>query len=145
MALAQALRGLQAELTAGRDPSLLRQWAGLVSAYWSRQLMDNAPPRRLDALWRKVDEELAYPWTILELAKRACVSDEHLRRLALAEVGRSPLRQVAWLRLTRATMLLQTTRMKLDEIALNVGYGDAYSFSTAYRRWFGVPPSEVRG
>jgi AraC-like DNA-binding protein len=143
-ALVHALNGLNEEVATGRNVGQHRLWAGLVSAYWQRIITSNAPRRRLDMLWRLVDTDLAHPWTLVELARKARVSDEHLRRLAMREVGRSPLRHVTWLRLTRASALLQTTRMKLDEIAQLVGYGDAFSFSTAYRRWFGVSPSASR-
>lgn len=143
-ALVHALNGLNIEVATGRNVSRRRLWAGLVNSYWQSIITSNAPRRRLDPLWRLVDDDLAHPWTLAELARKARVSDEHLRRLALSEVGRSPLRQVTWLRLTRASALLQTTRMKLEEIAQRVGYGDAFSFSTAYRRWFGAPPSAGR-
>ncbi len=143
-ALVHALKGLNVEVAAGRNVNQRRLWAGLVSSYWQSIITSNAPRRRLDPLWRLVDDDLAHPWTLEELARKAGVSDEHLRRLAQLEVGRSPLRQVTWLRLTRASALLQTTRMKLEEIAQRVGYGDAFSFSTAYSRWFGTPPSAGR-
>jgi transcriptional regulator GlxA family with amidase domain len=138
------LKGLNAEVAAGRNLNQRRLWAGLVSGYWQSIITSNAPRRRLDTLWRLVDDDLAHQWTLAELARKAGVSDEHLRRLAQIEVGRSPLRQVTWLRLTRASALLQTTRMKLEEIAQLVGYGDAFSFSSAYSRWFKMPPSAGR-
>jgi AraC-like DNA-binding protein/quercetin dioxygenase-like cupin family protein len=143
-ALVHALKGLNVEVATGRNLNQRRLWAGLVSGYWQSIITSNSPRRRLDSLWRLVDDDLAHPWTLMELAKKAGVSDEHLRRLSLVEVGRSPLRQVTWLRLTRASALLQTTRMKLEEIAQRVGYGDAFSFSTAYSRWFGMAPSAGR-
>jgi len=43
-----------------------------------------------------------------------------------------------------AMQLLQDTRMKLDEIALQLGYGDTASFTRAFRRWFGQAPGEYR-
>lgn len=43
-----------------------------------------------------------------------------------------------------AVQLLQGTQMKLDEIALQLGYGDTASFTRAFRRWFGQAPGEYR-
>lgn len=43
-----------------------------------------------------------------------------------------------------AVQLLQGTHMKLDEIALQLGYGDTASFTRAFRRWFGQAPGEYR-
>ena len=43
-----------------------------------------------------------------------------------------------------AMQLLQGTQMKLDEIALQLGYGDTASFTRAFRRWLGQAPGEYR-
>ena len=43
-----------------------------------------------------------------------------------------------------ATQLLQGTEMKLDEVALQLGYSDTASFTRAFRRWFGRSPGEYR-
>jgi len=43
-----------------------------------------------------------------------------------------------------AVQLLESTEMKLDEIALQLGYSDTASFTRAFRRWFGHAPGEYR-
>jgi len=43
-----------------------------------------------------------------------------------------------------ALQLLENSGMKLDELALHLGYTDAASFSRAFRRWRGSHPGSPR-
>ena len=44
----------------------------------------------------------------------------------------------------RAGTLLRSTPAKIEDIAVRVGFAGVYSFSAAFKRWSGVPPSEYR-
>ena len=43
-----------------------------------------------------------------------------------------------------ALQLLESSGMKLDELAFHLGYTDTASFSRAFRRWRGIAPGEYR-
>lgn len=62
----------------------------------------------------------------------------------LSEEGTSFKGIVETLREALAGRYLRDSDMSLTEIAFLLGYSDASSFSTAYRRWTGKPPREVR-
>jgi AraC-like DNA-binding protein len=47
-------------------------------------------------------------------------------------------------RMERSLELLTNSPASITEIALAVGYGDVTSFSRAFRRWMGEPPSAVK-
>jgi AraC-like DNA-binding protein len=44
----------------------------------------------------------------------------------------------------KAEFLLQDTQMPITEIAVTLGYSDLTSFNHAFKKWFGMPPSEYR-
>lgn len=99
---------------------------------------------RLAALWSSVNEDLAREWTLEDLARVAGMSKENLRRICQHDLGLSPMRQLTRLRISRAAELLTFTSDKLLSIAERVGYGDPFSFSVAFKRETGVPPSNYR-
>jgi AraC-like DNA-binding protein len=142
--LHRALLGLWEETCAAAIPDALDGWARLADFY-ARQILDGERSHdvRLSELWARVAAAPSYPWTLTELARAVHVGPEQLRRLALQEVRRSPLQQVAHLRMTHAVSLLRAG-IKLDAIAGAVGYGTAFSFSIAFKKWSGHAPSAFR-
>lgn len=103
-----------------------------------------AVDHRLGRLWSLVEANLAHDWTATELARSACMSPEHLRRLCHRHYQRSPAGHLTHLRMRRASTLLRASPAKLEEIAFQVGYGSMYAFSVAFRRWSGFPPGRFR-
>lgn len=94
---------------------------------------------------RAMHAEPARPWTVAELASLAAVSRAAFARRFTARVGVAPLTHLARWRMALATELMRADpRLGLAEIAVRVGYADAFSFSNAYRRIRGVAPSQAR-
>ena len=58
-----------------------------------------------------------------------------------AAVGTTPMRFLTQRRLDVAEGLMQRTKMTLEEIAGEVGYGSAFSLSKAFKREFGEAPA----
>lgn len=81
--------------------------------------------------------------SIEAVAQHVAMAPRSLRR-KLEDEGTSFRDIVDAERQQLAVQLLQGTRMKLDEIALQLGYGDTASFTRAFRRWFGQAPGEYR-
>lgn len=138
------LTHLYREYTGAGDPMILHHLGELTQRYADRILQRWQPNDLLDALWASVDADLAYPWRVNELAKRVGMSSENLRLLCYEHIGRSPGKQLTYLRMQRATHLLSTTNWTVEAIALAVGYSDAFAFSTSFKRWVGLPPSGYR-
>lgn len=78
-----------------------------------------------------------------DAARHLAMAPRSLRR-KLDEEGTSFRGIVDAERRQLAAQLLENTEMKLDEMALQLGYGDTASFTRAFRRWFGKAPGEYR-
>lgn len=81
--------------------------------------------------------------SIDDVARAMAMAPRSLRR-RLEEEGSSFRSVVEAERRQLAAQLLQGTEMKIDEMALQLGYGDTASFTRAFRRWFDQAPGEYR-
>jgi AraC-like DNA-binding protein len=80
--------------------------------------------------------------TLEEVAQSLSVSPRSLRR-RLAEEGVN-FRDLLEAERKQLAAQLLSTQMKLDEMALHLGYGDTASFTRAFRRWYQCSPGEYR-
>jgi AraC-like DNA-binding protein len=145
MPLLHAVEGLRHEcLRSDPEIACMEQWCSLIHLQVLRfaRPWGRADPMR--RLWARVAASLGEEWTLARLAGEAGCCEEALRRRCQREFGRSPAQQLAFLRQRRAAELLLGTDAKLEVIAEAVGYGDAFAFSAAFKKWCGLPPREFR-
>jgi len=81
--------------------------------------------------------------TLDDVAERLAMSPRSLRR-KLEDEGSTFRELIDDERRQLAKQLLEGSDMKIDELALQLGYGDTASFTRAFRRWFGQAPGEYR-
>ncbi len=81
--------------------------------------------------------------SVEDMARALAMAPRSLRR-KLEEEGTSYRNLVENERKQMATQLLSSTDMKLDEMALQLGYTDTASFTRAFRRWMGCSPGSFR-
>ena len=81
--------------------------------------------------------------SIEDVARAMAMAPRSLRRRLEAE-GSSFRDVLDTERRQLAAQLLEGTEMKIDEMALHLGYGDTASFTRAFRRWFNHAPGEHR-
>jgi len=142
--LGHVITGLRREWEAERDPAQIHHWVSLVHGLALRSARPWQIGSRLGDLWEVVARELRTDWKLATLAERGHVSAEHLRRLCLRELGRTPMEHVGYVRIQRAQKLLETTQDKLEVIAAEVGYHSGDVFTRAFARYVGMTPSEYR-
>lgn len=81
--------------------------------------------------------------TLEECAQRLALSPRSLRRKLNGE-GHSFRALLENERKSLAEQLLSATDMKIEELAIHLGYTDTASFHRAFKRWRGLSPSEYR-
>lgn len=84
------------------------------------------------------------PLTAEDLAQHVGVSRRQLERLFRRYLDTVPSRYYLQLRLERARELVRATSLPITDIALQCGFSSGAHFSTSYRSFFGLTPSEDR-
>lgn len=140
----RVMGGLRAEWEGEREPSLCHHWVSLLHALVQRSARPWRSSSRVSEVWEAVAREMAAEWKLPALAQRCHLSAEHLRRICLRELGRTPMEHVSYMRMQRARELLEATDEKLERIAPQVGYRSATVFSRAFTRFVGITPSQYR-
>jgi AraC-like DNA-binding protein len=126
------------------DARLTHHWIELIHGEAHRLAQPWHVNERLWQIWSRVGRDLAAKWSADDLAKLAHCSKEHLRRLCVRDLGRTPMQQVTYMRVQRAAELLENSRDKLATIADAVGYGDPFVLSKIFKKWIGCSPSDYR-
>lgn len=96
--------------------------------------------RVVDEIESRLGEELKLSY----LAQLSNFSDFHFHRVFQTLVGLPVMEYVRKRRLVQAALQVAGTNEKLLDIALNCGFGTPEAFIRAFRKMYGVTPSEYR-
>jgi transcriptional regulator GlxA family with amidase domain len=105
----------------------------------------------LDAKADRIQTALAYakrnirmPLEIEDLARVACLSPRQFTRVFRSETGTSPAKAVETLRLEAAKHLLEESRLPVEDIAREAGFGSRERMRRAFMRVYGEAPRTLR-
>jgi AraC family transcriptional regulator of adaptative response / DNA-3-methyladenine glycosylase II len=93
---------------------------------------------------RLIDDGAADERGVAGLATRLHITERHLHRLFVAELGVGPLAVARTKRLLLAKQLLTETRLPVTEVAFAAGFGSVRQFNATMRETYGFTPSELR-
>jgi AraC-like DNA-binding protein len=96
---------------------------------------------RLAAAIRAMHEEPTRPWTVAALAKVAALSRSTFFERFSRAVGATPMDYLLTWRMALAKDLLRRRQGSVAQIAERAGYSSASTFSVAFTRHVGKPPS----
>ncbi len=97
---------------------------------------------RLAAAIRVMHEHPTRAWTVAELAKEAALSRSTFFERFNRAVGVAPMEYLLTWRMALAKDLLRRNEGRIAEVAQRVGYSSASTFSIAFTRHVGRPPSQ---
>ncbi|MEO5917768.1 MAG: AraC family transcriptional regulator [Luteolibacter sp.] len=103
---------------------------------------DRDPVKRAIHLLR---ERLDQPLDLTAIAKEVGVAPHHLSRRVSSETGTTLQRHLRRLRIERACEALDSGKMNVTEVALEVGYQSLSHFAKAFREETGESPSKRLG
>ena len=97
---------------------------------------------RLAAAIRGMHEHPTRAWTVAELAKEAALSRSTFFERFNRAVGVAPMEYLLTWRMALAKDLLRRNEGRVADVAQRVGYSSASTFSVAFTRHVGRPPSQ---
>lgn len=107
-------------------------------------LADSITNERVRRALLLMEQHLADPLPIAEIARRLAVSTRQLERLFQAIMGMRPAAFYRTIRLRYARWLLDTTGRTVTDIALEAGFADCAHFSRQFKAMHGATPSGAR-
>jgi AraC-like DNA-binding protein len=102
------------------------------------------PARHLLRAKDLADARYFEPLGVDDLARAAGLSRAHFSREFRAAFGESPHTYLLTRRMERAAALLRTTDHSVAQICLSVGLQSIGSFTTSFKRTYGVTPTAYR-
>jgi len=96
---------------------------------------------RLVSALRAMHARPAHGWTVADLAAEAAMSRSAFFARFNRVVGLAPIEYLLTWRMALAKRLLRTREMAIEHVAAQVGYSSASTFSTAFTRHVGMPPT----
>jgi transcriptional regulator GlxA family with amidase domain len=91
-----------------------------------------------------MEQHVADPLPIAQLAGRLSISPRQLERLFQSVMGVRPAQHYRLLRLRYARWLLDHTDLSITEIALDSGFADCAHFSRKFKALHGFTPTDAR-
>jgi AraC family transcriptional activator of mtrCDE len=111
---------------------------------WAERFTMLRDPRIARALAEMISRPGA-PHSVQTLSRTAGLSRSAFMSRFADICGTSPITVLRQLRMRHASVLLADDHLSIDQVADMVGYASRSSFSRAFRRAFGIDPSDYRG
>lgn len=115
-----------------------------VALIFDRQLAGSGRRLDMERVKALMAENLHGQLNLQRLADDASLSKYHFSKCFKAQSGQSPIHYFIELKMQHACYLLDTTRHSIKQVALNLGYEDAYYFSRLFKKIMGVSPAQYR-
>jgi len=104
----------------------------------------DAKADRIQTALTHAKRNLHMPLSVEDLARVACLSPRQFTRVFRSETGISPAKAIENLRLEAAKLMLEQSRLPVDVVAKETGFGACERMRRAFVRAYGEPPQTVR-
>lgn len=100
--------------------------------------------RYVEAAKNYVSINISRPITVTELAAAVGINDRYLYNLFIKHEGVAPKQYLLNLKLSRASLMLRSSRITISEVAEHCGFPDVLAFSRFFSKREGMSPSKYR-
>ena len=100
--------------------------------------------QRINKVVAYINNHLDETLDLKKIANEAALSDFHFHRIFKALKGEAIGGYITRLRLEATARLLRYTALTIEEIAFNIGYETTASLSKAFKKQYGISPTEYR-
>ena len=100
--------------------------------------------QRINKVVAYINNHLDETLDLKKLANEVALSDFHFHRIFKALKGEAIGAYITRLRLEATARLLRYTALTIEEIAFNIGYETPASLSKAFKKQYGISPTEYR-
>lgn len=118
---------------------MIYQWICLISENGKK----DAQLVQIEKLLSILHSDLRQNWSVQAMAQKMRCSEQYLRRLFLRYTGKTPKEYYLDARLELAHSLLRQEGQTVGRVADMLNFFDAFHFSKAFKRRFGVAPSAL--
>jgi AraC family transcriptional regulator len=115
-----------------------------VTSIAGRTAVSTFSPRKFQKLREYIDENLAKPLGLDELAAELGMSTYHFARIFKRSFGETPHGYVTRIKMERAKTLLLEKQWTVQRIARRLGFSSASHFSVRFQQQVGLSPREFR-
>ncbi|BDU18945.1 GlxA family transcriptional regulator [Dyella sp. GSA-30] len=123
---------------------VIYQRRGGGQSQFSALLELNAKSDRVQMALAYAKENLASDLSVEALAEAARLSPRQFSRVFREETGQSPAKAIERLRVEAARMMMETSRLPIEVIARETGFGDRERMRQAFLRAFGQSPQSIQ-
>lgn len=106
--------------------------------------VSHAQLEKMRLVIREMEDRYAHAWTLEELAALAYLSPSRFSDIFRRTVGVSPLMYLIQIRLEHAYQLLETSDLKIVDIAMECGFRTLSNFNRLFKRHVGTEPRHIR-
>lgn len=126
------------------DAILARLGCYLLGVFNGHSAKETLQPALVRRLVQHIESNLSSKLTVSGLAEMAKLSRSHFSRAFQAVTGEPPREFIIGRRLSRARELLADSERSVAEVATTTGFSSQAHLATAFKKRFGVTPSDYR-
>ncbi|MBQ4798763.1 helix-turn-helix domain-containing protein [Pseudoalteromonas sp. MMG006] len=134
------LQFIEQQMLVVSDDALTHSTFDLFYLLLCEQVNHSNIDKRIDTVITTVKQNLAYPYTLKELADIACLSVTQFKTVFKKSTTMSALQYLTMLRIQHARALLIHSDLPIALVGERIGYNDASAFSRRFNLYFGQPP-----